>query len=382
MYLREHRYLKDKIVANAGTFDEELPETGVLTAIRLQMYMVNAANIQANNRARIIDRITSLEVNNGSDKSAYSVRGQQAKVINFLDYGFVPFEKAILQQTYYQRTDVVIPFGRYIGDPMFGLDLSEYDEMWLEHVNDLTTDQCANNALKTNVNLIYMEDLPSKPTEYLKNYEWRDKKPAADAQELRFKLPTRNLLKRVTVQLDPDLNTNGSAVSDPKSDSMEIGFTFKDGEETIFDHRPKDIARFNAYLYGLVETQGRYFQSTSQYYDNAIMDVMNLQSAEVGTAMTGTAIHSVLDESNNRFDVLKNIASGTTYPNNLDIRAIGAGYYHTLVLFDAMKGGMADFLNPAVTGDAKGTVEIYNNGYKDDHTMRAVLCVPVSNGGF
>jgi len=382
MYLREHRYLKDKIVANAGTFDEELPEKGVLTAIRLQLYMANANGIHNNNRARIIDRITSLEVNNGSDKAAYSVRGQQAKVINFLDYKQVMYEKAILYGNHTQRTDIVIPFGRYIGDPAFGLDLSEYDEVWIEHINDLTTAQCATNALKTNVNLIYMEDLPSAPTEYLKNYEWRDKKPAADGQELRFKLPTRNLIKRVFVQLDPDLATAGSVTNDPKSDSMEIGFTFKDGEETIFDHRPRDIARFNALQYGLVETQGRYFQSASQYFDVGVMDVINLQNAEMGTAMTGTAIHSVMEESNDRFMKLSNIASGTTVPYLVDVRAVGAGYYHSLVLFDAMKGEMRDFLNPAVTGDAKGTVEIYNSGYKDDHTMRAVLCVPVSNGSF
>ena len=382
MYLREHRYLKNRTVANAGTFDEELPEKGILTAIRLQMWMINAANIQTKNRARIIDRLTSIEVNNGSDKPAYSVRGQQAKIINFLDNGVVSFEKAILQQTYYQRTDVIIPFGRYIGDPNFGLDLSEYDEMWIEHINDLGTDQCANNALTTNVNLIYMEDLPTPPSEYIKNYEWRDKKPAADEQELRFKLPTKSLIRRVFIQLDPDLETNGSATSDPKSDSMEIGFTFNDGDDIVFDHRPKDIARLNAMQYGFVETNGRYFESVSQRYDVAIMDVMNLQGSPLGTAFTGSAIPAALDESNNRFDVLKNVSAGTTHPNNIDIRAIGAGYYHSLVLFDAMKGEMNEYLNPAVTGDGKGTVEIYNNGYKADHTMRAVLCVPVSNGSF
>lgn len=382
MYLREHRYLKDKIVANAGTFDEELPESGVLTAIRLQMYMTNASGIHNSNRARIIDRITSLEVNNGSDKPAYSVRGQQSKIINFLDYQRVSYEKAILYGSKTQRTEVIIPFGRYIGDPHFGLNLGEYDEMWIEHINDLTATQCATNALKTNVNLIYMEDLPTPPAEYLKHYEWRDKKPAADGQELRFKLPTKRLLKRVFVQLDPDLETAGNATSDPKSDSMEIEFSFNDGEDTIFSHRPRDLARFNALQYGLVETQGRYFQSASQRFDVAVMDVINQQCAEVNTAMTGTAIHSVMEESNDRFQKLSNIASGTTVPEILDVRAVGVGYYHSLVLFDAMKGEMSDFLNPAVTGEGKGTVEIYNNGNKDDHTMRAVLCVPVSNGDF
>ena len=111
MYWKENRYYKDEQMSIAATLKKELPESGLLSAIRLQFYMKNANAIQNSNKARIIDHLTKLEVTNGADKTMFSLRGQQVKALNFYDMGVVPYEKAILYGNKTQRTDVVIPFG-------------------------------------------------------------------------------------------------------------------------------------------------------------------------------------------------------------------------------------------------------------------------------
>lgn len=383
MYWKENRYYKDSQMSNAATWKEQLPESGALAAIRLQMYHANASGIHGYNKARLIDHITKLEVTNGADKAMFSLRGQQVKALNFYDMGMVPYEKAILYGSQTQRTDVVIPFGRYWKDMEYMLDLAAWDSVWLEITNDLSTTYCVDKACKVIVNLLTAEELAAIPSKYIKNYEWRGEKPTADGQYVYHDLPTTESIRRVMVQLDPDLETAGNATADPKGDSYELKFSFLNEKETVLEHRPRDIARLNAFDYGLVRTNGRYAQSTSQYFDLALMDVINEHLAVMGaTASTTITAEAVMEESNDRFQKMKNISAGATAPEYIDVEAVGIGYYHTLVLFDAKLKAEEEYLNPAKVAPGKGTVREAWKAQYDDHTFRTCLNVPILQGAF
>lgn len=369
-------------MSNADTWKEELPETGALSAIRLQFEMTNASAIHASAKARIIDHLTKIEVTNGADKTMFSLRGQQVKALDFFDLHQVTYEKAILYGTKTQRTDLIVPFGRHWKDLKYMLDLSKYDSAYLEITNDLTTTQCADKACKVDVNLLTAEELAAVPTKYIKNYEWRAEKPKADAQYVYHDLPTTESIRRVMVQLDPDLGATGSATSDPKGDSFSLKYTYAQEKEVVLDHRPRDIARLNAFDYGLVATRGRYFQSASQLFDVAVMDVINLEGVHMGTALTGTAISAVMEDSNDRFMKLANVASGTTAPETLDVLAWGVGYYHCLVLEDHQLEAEAEWLNPRKEAGGKGPVRLAWYGHTDDHTFRTCLNVAIEQGAF
>ena len=378
MYTKENWYYKDESLSNAATWKEQLPESGLLSAIRLEMYTVNAANINQTERARLADRITKIEVTNGADKTMFSLRGQQVKALDFYELGFVPFEKAILRATNYQRTDFIIPFGRYLNDPEYMLDLSAWDSVYLEVINDLSTSQCADKATKMNVFLMSLEDLAAAPAKYIKNYEWRNEKPSANGQYVYHDLPTTERIRRVMLQIDPDLNTNGSAVADPKGDGYEMKFSFQQEKETVLEHRPKDLMRLNAFQYGLAHTFGRYVPSTTYYLDTAIADVTNMVMHPFAEVTAGVDQNVAHEESNNRF--MKFVDAGGQAL--VDLHAVGAGYYHTMVPFDAMLLPEDEYLNPAKTGDAKGPVRVAWYGQYDDHTLRTCLNVPILQGAF
>ena len=379
---KEDRYYKDELLGAAGTMHKELPPSGQLSAIRLELYCANANAIQNASKARIIDHITKVEITDGGTNALFSLTGQEVRALNFFDNGFVPYEKAALYGNSTQRTDMIIPFGLKWKDRDYLLDLSQYDSLWLDITNDATTSHWATTALKMNMFLLTLQDEPSVPAKFIKNYEWRSGKPAAAGQHVYHELPTLDMIKRVMVQLDPDLGSAGSPTNDPKGDSHVLKYTYLQDKEVILDHRPRDIARMNVFDYGMPVTQGWYYQSTSQYMDLAIMDITNAQAVHKGTALTGTAISAVMEGSNDRFQKLANVASGTTVPEQLDIRATGAGYYHCLVLEDHPGEPEATWLNPRKESGAKGPVRIDWNGYTADHTVRTCLQVAIEQGKF
>lgn len=377
-YWKESRYYKDEQMANAATLKKELPETGLLSAIRLQLYHTNASAIHNSNKARIIDHITKLEVTDGADKTMFSLRGQQVKALDFYEGMGVPFEKAILYGSYTQRTELIVPFGRFFKDEQYMLDLAAFDSVYLEITNDLSTTQCANNACKANINLLTLEDPISRPVKYMKSYEWRNEKPSGDGQYVYHELPTTEMIRRVMVQTDPDLETAGNATADPKGDSYSLKFTMLQDKEVVLDHRPKDLMRLNADEYGLVETRGRYYPSTTQYWDVGIGDVTNIIGKASKAGGGDASDYCDLEETNDRFEKAGSMSDKTW----VDLIAIGSGYYHTMVLYDAKLLPEARYLNASKGGEGKGPVRIQWYGYKDDHTFRTCLTVPVAQGEF
>jgi len=375
---KENRYYKDDPMSNAGTWKEELPDAGLLAGIRLQIYMVNGNGIHNAKESRIIDHLTKLEVTNGADKTMFSLRGQQVKALDFYDNHFVPGEFAILYGNHWQRTDLYIPFGRWYKDKDYMLDLNAWDSVYLELTNDLTTTQCADKACKMDVNLVTLEDAKRMPTKYIKNYEWRAEKPKADGQYVYHELPTSDIMRRVMIQTDPDLAVAGSAVQDPKGSSNHLKFTFKEEKETVLDARPKDLMRRNAWHYGIVETRGRYYPSTTQCWDTAVGYVMHNVYHGIDETGGSAADFINFEETNNRFQKAQAL-SGMTL---VELVARGYGYYHTMVLFDAFNGPESEYLDASKGAEGKGPARIEWKGEYDDHTLRTCLSVPVMQGGF
>jgi len=381
MYWKQHRAYKEDPMSNTDTWKEELPTKGLLSGILLQFHMVNASAIQNYYKSRLIDHVTKVEVTDGGTETMFSLTGQESKAQNWYDEGKIDHEMAILYGNKTQRTTLYIPFGRYFKDMDYMLDLSKWDSVYLELTNDLTTTYCADKAAKVDVQLITAEDLSVAPVNYIKNYEWRNNKPKADAQYVYHKLPTRDYIRRVMVQIDPDMETTGAATSDPKSDSFNLKFMYKEGAEVVWDHRPKDLMKSNALDYGLIKTRGRYLQSTSQYIDTAVGYVANEQFSVMGDTASGTATaEAVMEESNDRFQKMKNVSAGATAPEFIDLQTVGVGYYHTMVLFDAGLKSIDEYLKPGSGLDAKGPVDIEWYGHTDDHTLRTCLSVPMPQG--
>ncbi len=356
MYLKHNRKYKVKALTNNDTDSLELPESGVVSAINLVFSALSAASIQNNNKARIIDHLTSIEVTDGGTKTMFSLTGQELKALDFYTFREVPHEAAPLYGGFTQRTQVCIPFGAYVGDPKKGLDLAAWDQANLEITNDATTAMWAAAALNVDVQVITLEDLAAKPASYYKHYEWKANSPDAAGQYVYHKIPTADRIRRIMCQIDPTIQTAGNATNNENADANNLKFSFKEGKEVVWDHRPKDIFRANAMYYGQVRTQARYFPSTTQYADLGIGYVTGISGA-VGNFTSGDGYTDipVIEDNNLRFMKWGSIGlpSGSSDSGFEDLIATGIGYYDTMVLYDAMSEDETMFLDPATLGKAR-----------------------------
>lgn len=377
MYWKYSKYYDTAIMSQAATWKEKLPDTGLLSAVILDLESKNVSGIQTLIKPRLIDHITKIEVTNGADKTMMSLTGQQLKAVNFYDERYVDNEMAILYGTETQRTDVTIPFGRFLKDKDYMLDLSEWDSVYLEVTNDTTTSYCLTDRLKMDVNLLLAEEAVA-PASYIKNYQWRAEKPSADAQHVYHDLPTTELIRRVMVQFDPDLVAGtGLMTNDPGSYLNELKFSYLNQKEMLIETELRDLYKLNAMDYGPVETVARYPAQTSMALDLAVGYVSNMTAygAYDGTMTTAPAVNKY--NSNDRFIKLDQVAGHATI---IDLLTRGVGYYQTVILFDAKRGPEEEYLNPKKEAGGKGTVRLDWKPNKDDHTVRTCLSVPIAQG--
>ncbi len=381
MYQKNNRAYKVENLTNGDTDSLELAEAGVVSAIQLVFSALSAASIQNNSKARIIDHLTKIEVTDGGTRKMFSLTGQELKALDFYHLGKIMPEAAPLYGGFTQRTEVVIPFGAYIGDPKRALDLGAFDQVDLEITNDATTAMWAAAALNVDVNLISLEDLASPPAGYYKHYEWKGEAPSAAAQYVYHKLPTTEKIRRVMFQIDPTLLATGVPTNNENADAGNIKFSFKERKEVVWDHRPKDIFRANAAVYGQPKTRARYFPSTTQYADLAIGYVESMHGG-VGNFTSGDGYTDipVIEDNNLRFTKWGSIGlpSGSSDSGFMDIEAVGVGYYDTGILYDAMSEDETQFLDP--TSNGKGPVWIDYYGDQSDRKYRTSLTVPMKNG--
>ncbi len=381
VYPKYDRFAKTQALTNNATDTLELQKSGVVSAINLVFSALSAADIEDTIKARIIDHLPTIEVTDGADGKMFSLTGQELKALNFYMFGQVPHEVAPLYGGFTQRTQVTIPFGSYIGDPKRALDLGAWDQVQVEVTNDATTAMWAAGALNVDMQVVTLQDLAAKPAGYYKHYEWRSGKPTANGQHVYHDLPTKDLIRRYFIQLDPDLAATGNPTNDPIADANNIKLSFKQEQEVVWDHRPKDIMRSNAMIYGQAKTQARYFPSTTQYADLALGYVTGM-SGGIGNFTSGDGFTTipVIEDNNTRFTKWGTIgtAAGVTDSAFMDITAQGIGYYNTMVLLDAFSEEETMFFNPA--SGAKGPIRLDLNPAYDDHTLRSVLTVPKKQG--
>lgn len=381
VYLKHQRKYKQRALGLNSTDSLDLPEGGILSAIQLEFEQVNAAGLIALVKQRVIDHITALEITDGGTKKMFSLTGQETKALDFYTFGKVMPESAILYDTNYQRSTVVIPFGEFIGDPKHALDLASFDQVNLDITNDFTTAYVAAGALKVDVKLLTLEDLAAKPPGYYKSYEWKSEVPSGAGQYVNHKIPTTDKIRRLMCQIDPAI---GAATAQPENsvtDSNNLKLYFQERTQVVLDHRPKDLMRENAVVYGMAETHAKYPQSTTVYSDSCLAYMSNMPFGSLNQAASGaaTTANARSKDENTRFFVLDTIDTGSGNPV-IDAAAIGEGYYGTAVLFDSFSPDESMFLDASKSGSGKGPVEVEWYASAAAHKFRSFLTVPQKQG--
>lgn len=376
MYIRHERFELAEVLTNGTTNDWELPEDGVLSAIKLDFRGTNGIDTCEIIRQRIVDRLTWIEVADESRNLVFGLRGQQCRFLSYMENRSILPETATLINLKSQLTTIVIPFGRWIGDPEYALVLQEWDQLILKITNDMIDTLIDDGDLNVDIQLIWLHDLDRLPTRYIKRYEYLAEKPSDDGQYIDHEIPSRHPIQSVFCFLDPDLEEEGNATNDPISDSYNLLFDWNSRTIPIWDHRPKDIARDNATWWGLVNTEGTYIPSATQYIDNAIAYVHAFTEAPVTPAAANALV--AYEDCNDRWMKVAAIDIGITA---LKMMHRGVGYYHGLILYHGGDQPESAWLNPSLNGTRPhGRCRVRVHGYRQDFTLRTCVGTPRAQG--
>ena len=372
MYFKDQRY--EKMVAStlASTHTIQLPETGYLDSISLFLYIKNANPITLATPNNIHHHITKIEVIGDTDKTLFSLSGEQTLAKAYRKIGALPPFKHVEVDNTYQDLTLPIFFGRKYKDGKYALDLAQWDKVELKVTNDFTTDLLTAASFWQDTRLCTIEDSVEAHAKFLKQWEYEAEKPAADGGYVRPKLPSKGLLRSLMIQLDPDLTTVTNAVAqDPMSDNYNWKLWFKDRALTIFDHRPRDLVRIEAERLGIGHSCLKRKPSTDTKVDHHWAEVLSLAAAADYTATDKTP--PTYGGSRDRYQECE--AVGTCQDAQEIIQ--GIGLFHTFEIpFYLPDDEEANYLNL----DQYKPVEIEWYGYKKDNTHRVILEKPIGQG--
>lgn len=105
----------------SGSVTKDLPVRGQLSALILEVYWANAAG--GDNTLNILELLTKLEIVHKGSEIIKSLTGIQAAGIAWRRGREYPFHWNMGNAGSTQEARIVIPFGQFVGDPDFGLDL-------------------------------------------------------------------------------------------------------------------------------------------------------------------------------------------------------------------------------------------------------------------
>lgn len=372
MYFKEQRYEKAKASTLASTHTVELPETGLVDCISLQLAAVNASAVYNNPPSTILKNITKIEVIGDTDKTLFSMTGWQAVAKAFRKMGMLP---PFTQNGYGSKTQwQVIPifFGRKPHDGKYALDLSKWDKVELKVTNAFSSTYFSSLSMETRLHTI--EDSVEAHAKFLKQWEYQTDTPAAAGEYVRPKLPTKGLLRTLMIQLEPTLSAStGAPTADCIGDSYNWKLWFKDRALTIFDHRPKDMFRdehFRRKL-GVGVASLKPYPSTTLYTDFLWAYIESIVGSPISEGGADTTLSAFEDEQG-RFQKLNFAGSAIFY------QAISKGYglFHTFEIPFFIDDEETEYLNLEAYKPVE--IEWYASNYYNTH--RIILEKPIGQG--
>jgi hypothetical protein len=374
MFLKWHR----KIKAEALTFNDDnlldLGTSGVVNSVYVQVRAKNASAIHSAPLQRISDHFGTVEILCNTDKRPKELNWQLSRALNFYDHKKVPPEQAILYGNKTQQSSFMLNFGEFWGDYRYGLDLNKWKSVELNLKNDIITSYFQTGNVKADVWLLMFEGEYTTPSTYIKSWVYRAGAPSADTQYLRRDLPPDDKIRRIMIQLDPDLDSStGQASEDPVGDSYNLSVSLKNEGIFLFQKvRPKDFFMLNALQYGPVSVPMRLSPSATIYADTQCGYVRAIGDQWVNDSAAAASDYVEWEDENGRFQKFKGVAGC----NIVGAVVHGEGYLGTFMIPFDLEGDKTKWLDPKTWG----TVNLEWYGHKDDHTFRPVLEIEKSQG--
>jgi len=250
MYWQRELYRSGAAWSNGGTYRLELPDAGLLGSILIHAYRAPVTDsMVATEKWRLEDYISELKIVGNGNRVLKSVSGQVQKYLAFLDGGGPAPDKAFNYGSSTFRFHTALNFGRRLFDIDYGLDLAAWDSVELQFTNDGSATYFGGDW-SIDVLLYYLREAAATQFKgYLKTEEWRKWTTVSDEWKY-LDLPTEELLRRIVMQVIPDVDANNVAEATPYNVAYEIELKLRSGAVDVWDANLRHLWYDNFFHFG------------------------------------------------------------------------------------------------------------------------------------
>lgn len=260
-YLRE-----GAAMARNATFRLDLPENGMLSALQLRIEGTAQSDAFATTfNYRISDFIDKIEIIGNGSTVIKSFTGNVLQALQFFDTGIASLDYTSTYGQATARFNVMLLFGRHLYDQMFGLDLSQWNNIEIRITNSATSTYYT--ADFTIALLGYWLRDGGGFSNYLRTEEWQKWTTVSDETKY-LELPTENKIRRVIFQCIPPYDADNIFNTGMWNLIDDLEVSLKTGVLRIYKGGIDDLMRMNAILLRrLVMAYPQYYM-TSDYGRN------------------------------------------------------------------------------------------------------------------
>lgn len=260
-YLREG----DTMSRNA-TYRLDLPENGLLSALQIRISAAGVSDaFAATMNWRISDFIDKIEIIGNGSTVIKSLSGNVLQGIQFFDTGIASLDYWHSYATGTQRFNVMLLFGRKLYDEIFGLNLSQWNNVEIRITNTATSTYYGED-FTVSLLAYYMRE-GTGFSGYFRTEEWQKWTTVSD-QTKYLELPIENKVRRVIFQCIPPYDADNIYNTGMSNMIDDLEVSLKTGVLRLFKGGIDDLMRMNAILFQrLVMTYPQYYM-TSDYGRN------------------------------------------------------------------------------------------------------------------
>lgn len=246
-YFQWQRLASGQSFVTGAKYNLDLPSKGLLSSLMFQVYAtpVNDARI-ATEKWRLIDFIDGIDIKANGTRTIKALTGQLAHYLQYRDGGASIVNQHHNYGTSTLRQHFMVNFGRWPRDRDFGLPLEMFDNVELILSNDGSGTYFTGNMTVDILGLFYREADAGAFKGFLQTEVYKKYTTAAAGVE-NTKLPTEGMLRRLVMQVIPDVDANMVAETTPYNVAYNIKVTKNSRAAEIWNDNLRYLWYANAF---------------------------------------------------------------------------------------------------------------------------------------
>lgn len=273
----------DAITMSGETKSYILNTAGLVANIEVVAKFTADVSQVNNQRQRIIDWLSKIEVIGDDTDVIMSLTGRELAGLNFKHTGRPLTEFTSEENNVVNEVRLLLPFGKHPNDTENMLNLERWNQVELNITND---DSATGNFFDIGTYRIRHRELKNPrtaPKSFFRTYQSREWTPISAMDEHTEKLPTRHPIRSIMLSVLPDYVDKATAYTSEAVDILDtIKLTYKGGDVVVYDNNTEDLMRRNVDEMGIAETYGIIGGNDGQFFDTMLGQTLNGSVSPIG----------------------------------------------------------------------------------------------------